>query len=279
MAEQFAVDRPGRPALTVEVAGRGLLALRQSGEVVLMARADSDWYGVAYAVTGRFRSPVPPIRAARSAVSPSWAHHFAAALIASADGPLHAGRWAIGGEAVRLRPAGRWADLLLPGTEGYIDWFAGNGAGLVLPLRPLAPPSQGRVKAYRKQVREGILPPVLLWWISGLDCYVVLDGHDRLAAALAEDVPPPVLALASVSSERAARETDRVLDRYARTADALERHADAPGAAHATAAVGRRLAETLTSVEATAGVTQAWPLPGGTAGWNALAAAHLPNLC
>ncbi|MGB8939405.1 MAG: hypothetical protein WCD21_04060 [Streptomyces sp.] len=37
-----------------------------------------------------------------------------------------------------------------------------------------------RVKAYRKQARDGTLPPVLLWWVSGLDCHLVLDGHAGL---------------------------------------------------------------------------------------------------
>ncbi|MYX98297.1 hypothetical protein GT045_26700 [Streptomyces sp. SID486] len=39
------------------------------------------------------------------------------------------------------------------------------------------------------------LPPVLLWWASGLDCHLVLDGHARLAAAIAESLEPPLLQL------------------------------------------------------------------------------------
>ena len=96
----------------------------------------------------------------------------------------------ISAEALHLRPTAeastvsqRWASLLLPARRGWIDWFADNGAWQILPLRPLDSSDAGRVKSYRKQVDEGILAPVLLWWISGLDCYVVLDGHDRL--------PPP----------------------------------------------------------------------------------------
>ena len=125
----------------------------------------------------------------------------------------------------------------------------------------------------------GILPPVLLWWISGLDCHVVLDGHDRLVAALSEDVEPPVLALSSVSTEQAARDTDAVLNRYTGTADALEREvaAGTPGAERALDAVGRRLAADLKTGETAYGATRAWPLRGGTAAWNTLAAAHLAD--
>lgn len=290
------VEHPDRPALMVEVAGRGALALRQDDTVVLMAQVDDDHCGVEYALTTQFRSPIPPIRAAHAATvepeGPSgvrqarWAHHFAAALTSSTEGPLHTGRWVISADASHLRPAirvstlaERWEELLLSGGRGYIDWFMDNGAWQVLPLRPLAGPDTGRVKAYRKQARAGALAPVFLWWISGLDCYVVLDGHDRLVAALSENVEPPMLALSSVSTQQAAVDTEAVLSRYARTAEALERQVAArvPGAANARAAVNRRLAEDLKTIETAYGVTRAWPLRGGNARWHALAAAHLAD--
>ncbi|GAB1644317.1 hypothetical protein [Krasilnikovia sp. MM14-A1259] len=290
------VEHPGSPALKVEVAGRGLLALRQNDTVALMAQIDADLSGVEYAVTGQFCSPIPPIRAAYAASlgtegssgvrQARWAHHFAAALTRSTKGPLHTGRWVVSGDATHLRPAirastlaERWEQLLLPGGQGYIDWFVDNGAWQILPLHPLADPDTGRVKAYRKQAREGILAPVLLWWISGLDCYVLLDGHDRLVAALSENVEPPMLTLSSVSPQQAARDTDAALSRYARTTEALERQvtAGASGATDALAAVNRRLAENLKTIETAYGVTRAWPLRGGTARWNALAAAHVAD--
>ncbi|HLL67549.1 MAG TPA: hypothetical protein VK453_17825 [Micromonosporaceae bacterium] len=291
----LAVQRPGCPALRVEVAGRGSLVLRQNDTVVLMAEVDSDRYGVEYTLTGQFCSPIPPIRAAyaaslgtedqRGVRRARWAHHFVAALTSSTAGPLHTGRWVLSVEATHLRPAvrastpaERWEELLLPDGPGYIDWFVDNGAWQILPLRPLADPDTGRVKAFRKQAREGILPPVLLWWISGLDCYVLLDGHDRLVAALAEKVEPPVLCLSSVNTEQAARDTDAAVRRYARTAELLEGHVTAgvPGATAARTAVNRRLAEHLTTIETAYGATRAWPLRGGTARWNALATAHVP---
>lgn len=290
------VEQPGYPALKVEVAGRGLLVLRQNGRVALMAQVDGDHFGVEYAETSHFRSPIPPIRAAYAASlgtedpngvrQARWAHHFAAALTSSTGGPLHTGRWVISGDATHLRPAirastlaERWEVVLLPGNQGYIDWFVDNGSWQILPLRPLADPDTGRVKAYRKQAVEGILAPVLLWWISGLDCYVLLDGHDRLVSALSENIEPPLFCLSSVSTQQAARDTDTALSRYARTAGALERQVTAgtPGAADALAAVNRRLAKSLKTIETAYGVTRAWPLRGGTAGWNALAAAHLAN--
>lgn len=61
---------------------------------------------------------------------------------------------------------------------------------------PLSNPDAARVKAWRGLVREGCLPPVLLRWISGLKCCVVLDGHDRIVAVQAERVAPQVRILA-----------------------------------------------------------------------------------
>ncbi|MFE9446302.1 hypothetical protein ACFYO2_47135 [Streptomyces sp. NPDC006602] len=79
--------------------------------------------------------------------------------------------------------------------DGYIDWFVHSSSWEVLPLRPMPDADDSRVKAFRKQAREGTLPPILLWWVSGLDCHLILDGHARLAAAIAESVEPPLLQL------------------------------------------------------------------------------------
>ena len=47
----------------------------------------------------------------------------------------------------------------------------------------------GRVKMWRKRAREGTLPPVLVYDVSALTMFALLDGHDRYAAARAEGVP------------------------------------------------------------------------------------------
>jgi hypothetical protein len=154
------------------------------GADLLLARVQPDRYGVDYVRTDLFESPIPPLRAEKArdlgARKGRWAQRFADALAGNARGPLHAGRWALTSE----RP--RRDDMVLTDRNGEIDWFRHNGSWQILPLRGLSDPAAGRVKSYRKQARDGVLPPVLLWWISGLDLYVVLDGHDRLVAALAK---------------------------------------------------------------------------------------------
>ncbi|NGM15934.1 hypothetical protein ENC19_26510 [Verrucosispora sp. CWR15] len=285
------VGEPTRPALRVEAAGGGLLVLRRGDAVLLLANVADDHFGVAYVATGHHRSPVPPTSAARAAAVGTadaggaglarWAHHFATALTGTGDGPLHAGRWVIAGEPAQpdSGTSQRRMPVPLPQHRGWIDWFGGDRHRQILPLRPLASPGDSRVKAYRKQFREGVLPPVLLWWISGLDCHVVLDGHDRLAAALAEDGPPPLLRLSSVSQRQVDADTDTAVRRYATTTEAVRHQvaAGTPGAADALAATHRRFARELGGVGTGYGTSRAWPLRGGPATWHRLAEAHAPD--
>lgn len=290
------VARPIRPGLRMAVAGRGRLLLRQHDAVPLVAHVADDRVNVDYEVTGQFRSPIPPIRAdlARSfepdAVGSSWnarwAHHFTTLLAQTAVGPLHTGRWAISPDTPQLQAtrwardrAQRWARLLLPAGHGSIDWFTSDAAQ-ILPLRPLAGPGDGRVKFYRKQARDKILPPVLLWWISGLHCYVILDGHDRLVAAITEDQEPPLLALSTVSRQRTTQEIETAVTRYTVTVEAIQQQvrAGTPGSAEALAATTRHFAHNVHGIATSYGTTRAWPLTGGTTAWRHLAQTHAPAL-
>ncbi|MFF9342596.1 hypothetical protein ACF1CG_22975 [Streptomyces sp. NPDC014773] len=274
-----------RPGLCVFGAGRRLL-LAQLSRPVLLAVVDEHLDGVGFRRTDAYRSFVPPPRAdaARAlAGSPErWAHRFARYLGDAPDGPLHDGRWLLtpGHRLLRWRDpavphAAYWESMLVEGhPDGYLDWFDHAGSWEVLPLRPMPGPEDGRVKAYRKQVREGTLPPVLLWWVSGLDCHLVLDGHARLAAAIAESAEPPLLELrrALPGDDLAARTKDAVdlyedeLDRFARL-----RALHGPTVPDGTALAGPELARRLEELRTMERPTWAWPLPGGEARWHDLA--------
>ncbi|MFY1698062.1 hypothetical protein [Solwaraspora sp. WMMA2101] len=271
------VAAPRRPGLRVRVAGAGRLLLEQAGSPVLFAVVAADHGGVDYVRTGRFVAPVPPVRAAQArsvglrtgdgAWHARWAHRFATALAAAPLGPLHDGRWVIG------RSVADPAVTPLPDDPGVIDWFAARDPGQVLPLRRLAAAGDPRVRAYRKQVRDGTLAPVLLWWISGLDSYVLLDGHDRLVAAHAEGRQPPVLALSLASARRVAVETEVARRHYEATTERMRPLVEAgtPGAADAVVAVDRRYAAQLATIRSGHAATRAWPLPGGSRRWSELA--------
>lgn len=269
------VDVPARPELRMELASGRRMVLRQGERPLLFARVAADRYGVDHLRAGEIEAPVAPCRAGRARVlawfgpdeaAARWAHAFAGELAAARHGPLHAGRWTLtrceaGPRFARLPPAERW--LPLADGQGRINWFTSPSARDIVPLRALSAPDAGRVKAYRKQARDGTLPPVLLWWISGLCCHVLLDGHDRLVAALAEGREPAVLVLAARGDEQ---ERDALrgwaLDHYAEAMGHAERQV-AAGTAHpytGFVAINRRLGETLGDIEESWGRTRAWPV-------------------
>ncbi|MFE5795745.1 hypothetical protein ACFQ8C_24665 [Streptomyces sp. NPDC056503] len=291
------VDFPVRPGLRMECAdGRRLVLVREPpGEdpvPVLFARQRVTHRGVHYARTGRYVSPLAPLRAERAracaefaapggqAWTERWAAHAEAELRAADAGPLHEGAWRLGPDATGWFVERHW-DHLLPfdRDRGHLTWFGygdpDGDARDLLPLRALSPADAPRVKAYRRQYREGVLPPVFAWWISGLNVPVVLDGHDRLTAALAEGGRPEVLILSrAVDAAWAARCAERPVAAYEKRMAALE---DGPLRAVRAEHEARRLARELASVTGSADPTRAWPLPGGAPAWEAAAAAYVPG--
>ncbi|MET9956900.1 hypothetical protein ABZ135_35865 [Streptomyces sp. NPDC006339] len=287
------IDHPVRPGLRTECADGGRLMLVQGGRPVLFARQRASQYGVHYARTGAYRSPLAPGRAdtARAVAAfasagsdawmERWAARAAAELRGAAEGPLHEGDWNLGVTTPGWFVDRNWAKLLAHDPDrGHLTWF-GYGdpeedARDLLPLRALSAPDAARVKAYRRQYREGVLPPVLLWWVSGLNSPVVLDGHDRLVAALAEGGRPEILMLSRrVDAAYAAMCSARPVEEYASRTAALED--DDPLAGVKAAVASRRLADTLRAIERAPEITRAWPVAGGVAAWERSAAAHVPG--
>lgn len=89
-------------------------------------------------------------------------------------------------------------DLQNPEKVKWVDWWWGGH--LLLSRYPVDAES-GRVKWWRKKCRENTLPPILVWYIAGLASFVILDGHDRLQAALAEEYQPQFLVLSELSEQ------------------------------------------------------------------------------
>jgi hypothetical protein len=289
------MEGPARPGLRIEVTGERRLLLRQGERVVLLGAQRATYRGVCYARTGLYRSPLSPVAAVEArrigekngdadAWSARWAHYFADVLRNCSKGPLHRGRWTLTCGMPSWSVATHWQRLLtVDPDQGHITWF-GYGdpeedVRDVLPLRRLSLPDAARVKSYRRQLREGVLPPALLWWVSGLACLLVLDGHDRIVAALAEGVFPEVVVLApaadpgwvSILERRALRE-------YEGRMEHLRAQSDQEGALTVLRIGGatRRFAEQLRSVSRTQGRTRAWVLPGGRAAWLRYAAELTP---
>ncbi|MFI8770520.1 hypothetical protein ACIGN6_37265 [Streptomyces sp. NPDC053792] len=236
--------------------------------------------------TDEYRSFVPPLRADAGralAGSPErWAHRFAQYLVDSPDSPLHEGRWLLSCDSPLRRwrhaetsHADYWSSMLVEGhPDGCIDWFLHSHSWEVLPLRPMPNADDSRVRAYRKQAREGTLPPVLLWWISGLDCHLILDGHARLAAAIAESVEPPLLQLHRTVprddlTARINEATGFYEDELARFAELRTVHG--PTVPDGAATAGPQLVRLLHDLNTAEQPTWAWPLPGGEDQWRRIA--------
>ncbi|MEV6175344.1 hypothetical protein AB0L99_45075 [Streptomyces sp. NPDC051954] len=279
------VEDRQQPELCVFSAGARLLLSRLS-RPVLLAVVEDHLQGVDFWRTEEYRSFVPPLRAdvgrALAGSPQRWAHRFAQYLIDSPGSPLHEGRWLLSCESplLRWRHAGTshaeyWSSMLIEGhPDGYIDWFVHSGSWEVLPLRPIPGPHDSRVKAYRKQAREGTLPPVVLWWVSGLDCHLILDGHARLAAAIAESIEPPLLHLhRTVARDDLAARIDDAVGFYeselARFAELRAVHG--PTVPDGAVTAGPQLARLLNDLDTSQQLTWAWPLPDGERQWHRIA--------
>lgn len=274
------------PALRLEVAAGCRMLLRQGNRVVLLARARYSRARVHVYRTGRYISSLPALRADHARRMPAqavagwaarWAHQFATWLDESPAGPLHTGSWLL--HAPELPPRFLRDYLAWEHPAANLDLF-GYGWNGVIPLRRLPDAGAGRVKAYRRQVAEGILPPILLWWISGLDGYLLLDGHDRLVAARAEGVEPPVLVLAL-----GARQDEQRAWLAAATADHEEAMGHVarqialgrPGAQRAASELTRRFGAVCARAAVDAGPTRAWPIHGGARAWTLAADTEAPG--
>ena len=218
-----AADEPERPPLHLQAARGGYLRLVGPDGPLLWGLVDPEWWGVDFvrSATSRIK-PLPPIRLDEvdgvGDGASAWTRYFAMLLSRSASTPIARGRQYLFApmEAVSSAPAGagsadshrrKWPPIaprpkdleeLASQRESFeLQWDFGY-IGLLL-TRPLSEDSDGRVKMWRKRAREGRLPPLVVWWCNGLFAHVLLDGHDRLHAALLENTQPSILVLADVS--------------------------------------------------------------------------------
>ena len=230
----------------------------------------ADRSAVRHERVAAYRSPLPPLRAVEArAAHPDldgnrWVHRFVAGLSGNRLGPLHRGTWL----ATHHVPDDDLGQYCVDDDE--VDWFKWSWHGgrvlaldelrviPLLPLRRLSPPEHDRVKAYRRLSREGMLPPVLAWWISGLFALAVLDGHDRLVAALAEEQPPRIVTLGpAVGGDVVDAEVARAVGAYDDTAARAERYP----MAKAVAAADRSVTATAATAGLRFGPTRAFRRP------------------
>jgi hypothetical protein len=206
-----------------------------------------------------------------------WAKVFAQALCESENTTLYSTPMIVG-TSTRLWPT--FADpargLLLPMSD-YSDWDSIPLIGATgwvspppMPLRSWSPQQSGRVKAFRKLAKEHLLPPVLLLWVSGLQRYVILDGHDRVLASGLEGKPVPWLGLSGLRSEVVPVDPVRLAAIERSVAQSLEaaQNAKLSTSRHISVEQANRLlvkSHDTTPHEYV--VTRAWPVNGRSDAW------------
>ncbi|ANR81074.1 hypothetical protein BBB57_11710 [Kosakonia sacchari] len=181
-----------------------LLPAISSGDVESAKRAgDANWisYWCRYFARQLMEAPTPLLAPRRWLLRPMEQVKPTAPYVLNK--PLPFEQWRFHTPASSAQISVNWSlwsedfpDLQNPEKVTFVDWWW-NGH-LLLARYPVDPAS-GRVKWWRKKCREGELPPILVWFIAGLASFVILDGHDRLQAALAEGLQPQFLVLSELT--------------------------------------------------------------------------------
>ena len=285
------VSAPQQPGLLVQ-AGPGRRIRVALGERPLFwTRVCRDYSGTTTLVARdapRLLAPIPA-SVIRSTTAPwnsqawwaSWARWLARQLLSIPGSPLSRGAWRIAPcspTACDVRPARFYERVIAQSALDHGTWDFRSSEQPPLALRSLGAPEDARVKAWRRAARESTLPPLVLYWVSGLDRYVVLDGHHRLLAALTEGIVPPALAIVPLQ----ARLRPEVRSGRDQVLQAIERHLEANASAdrprrrpHRIETINQVLIEAFDDRPRTAHMTRAWPLPRGPAGWDAEVRAEL----
>lgn len=254
----------GPPSLRFERPAGRHWVLRQGERTLIVARAEGD--GCCRDLRLRrlsgYRSPLPPVSAAAMRAGGNWPHRYARWLEDTKCGPLHHGRWRLSQQ--KAFPPAVWScDLVRDWPDTTLEMLCGGGWHGVLPLRPLPVPDTARVKAYRKHARENTLAPVLLWWVSFLDGWLLLDGHGRAAAALAEGTQPACVELTRVPDDadwraNAVSVTEAYEERVAR----LSAHRAGPHIERQRQALERGYADVLSTLPYDPATTVIFDHPG-----------------
>ncbi|WP_428242699.1 hypothetical protein [Gynuella sp.] len=227
---QIQTDPSVKPGMYLQSGGNSRIRLVTGGSIRFWATPVRDYGGVwvikPFADWSVSEMPISPIRSqdieARQHLSGleqvrAWIRFYVDQLSHSQAGFLYAGRWLFTHQqrqhglvdwvsradlrsGQRSRLAGPMVSDLKPATSTdpvcWLDWWF-SGSGDLVNLKPPETDS-GRLKWWRKKVRAGEAPPILVWYLNCLDAFVLVDGHCRLQACMLENVPPDLIVARSV---------------------------------------------------------------------------------
>lgn len=290
------------PSLHLEAAPGYRLRLTSGGQPLLWVCIDGYWDRCGF-LRGTASAPwgLPPLSAAEVrevTQAPgterwweAWMWRLGRALAQAEHPVLHAGRWCLRPLLATTAPKAcryplstmEWQfgqpplpphspEKVLRFERFQVEDWSDFGeyseerqrTGAMMPLRAPSPEDDGRVKSWRKRARDGTLPPVLLLYVDLLMKWLVLDGHDRLHAALLEGVAPPLLGLWPVHEVA----LPALPERYEGIMQAAEIHLRAGATPSVVDRVNRMLRVNYARHRRST-VSRAWPLRGGIEAWRA----------
>lgn len=83
-------------------------------------------------------------------------------------------------------------EVFISENPKYSDYEVDN---IPIAVKEIPYKESGRVKFWRKKVKEKTLPPIVLMHLSQLSNSIIIDGHSRLMASILENVPPKLIIL------------------------------------------------------------------------------------
>lgn len=218
---EVSVPQSYTPIFTLQSGGKLRFRLTDNKESLFWGCIESDYYGVWFLRNSRINTLkdvfIPPITSSdiqksildqQNKNSRYWAKYFIEALSKSQRSFLREGKWMISEADQKRVDRGTISKELFWSVKGLsqtfkletidvIQWDI-NSTSVLIPIKDKPQPEEGRLKWWRKQVKEGVCPPIFVWYLNVLDAYVIIDGHCRLQAFLDEDVFPKILVLNEV---------------------------------------------------------------------------------
>ncbi|CAA6820490.1 MAG: Unknown protein [uncultured Sulfurovum sp.] len=203
-----------KPSLHLQICGQNFFKLMYENHTIFWAKQHARYYAVAILKTFNYNSIFSPISSqdvekrkslVQDKALASWSQYFLNELKGKTEEVLYNGTWIL----TPYVASDNTAYTALHNGIGFhaiygvenslsashfqnIPWFFGSENLVNLKKINLY---SGRLKWWRKKAQENALPPILLLYISGLDNYIILDGHYRLKAAYLEKVKVECLVL------------------------------------------------------------------------------------
>jgi len=215
---EITVSETPKSRYHIQAGGRKRFKLTNDSETIFWGCIDYDYYGVWFLRNEHFwetdKMFIPPITSANIEESimknvnqdtSYWSKFFTKSLSESKSCFLNDGVWKISEAKLKRDPREKsdrfekWKVNDLTETYekeklSYIDWgLCGNST--IIPIKKAPLETDGRLKWWKKKVRENTCPPILTWYVNSLDAFVLIDGHYRLKANMLENKLPKVLVL------------------------------------------------------------------------------------